>query len=156
MSLIIEPMSPDDLEAVVGIEESSFPQPWSLQSFRSELDNNQLAAYLVARLEGALAGYGGVWVILEEAHITTLAVDRKYRRRGIATRLLKELIETSRRMGAVRMSLEVRPSNLAARRLYEKFGFTVKGVRKHYYFDEDGLVMFKDNLDPEAENEPAS
>lgn len=156
MPVTIEPMSLEDLETVVRIEESSFPQPWSLQSFRSELDNNQLAAYLVARVDGVLAGYGGVWVILEESHLTTLAVGRRYRRRGIATRLLTALIEKSRGMGANRMSLEVRPSNLAARGLYEKFGFIVKGVRKHYYFNEDGLVMFKDDIGNWKENEPAS
>lgn len=149
-------MTVDQLEAVVRIEAESFPQPWSLQSFRSELDNNRLAAYLAARMDGRLVGYGGVWVILDDAHITTLAVDSRYRRLGIATGLLKALIRRAVEMGAKRMSLEVRPSNTAARRLYEKFGFTVKGVRKHYYFNEDGLVMFKECLDSGRENEPAS
>jgi [ribosomal protein S18]-alanine N-acetyltransferase len=142
----IEPMASDDLRTVVAIEEASFTQPWSHQSFQSELANNQLAAYLVARFDGNIVGYGGVWVILDEAHVTTLAVEQHYRRHGIATRLLEALIEKSCRMGANRISLEVRPSNQAARRLYEKFGFSVKGVRKHYYFNEDGLIMFKENL----------
>jgi ribosomal-protein-alanine N-acetyltransferase len=149
-----------DLPAVVAIEESSFTQPWTLQSFQSELANNRLAVYLVARENGFVVGYGGVWVILDEAHVTTLAVDQNHRRRGIATELLKALIDQSRRMGAQRISLEVRPSNSGARRLYENLGFSVKGVRKRYYFNEDGLIMFKDNLGGGEgngeENEPAS
>ncbi len=160
MPITIEPMLLQDLPAVVAIEESSFTQPWTLQSFQSELANNRLAVYLVARENGFVVGYGGVWVILDEAHVTTLAVDQNHRRRGIATELLKALIDQSRRMGAQRISLEVRPSNSGARRLYENLGFSVKGVRKRYYFNEDGLIMFKDNLGGGEgngeENEPAS
>ena len=157
MPATIEPMILDDLLTVVAIEEASFTQPWSHQSFKSELTNNQLAAYLVARIDGNIAGYGGIWVILDEAHITTLAVEEHYRRRGVATLLLGALIEKSCSMGAIRISLEVRPSNHAARQLYEKFGFTVKGIRKHYYFNEDGLIMFKEDLNGGMNNhEPAS
>ncbi len=157
MPITIEPMVPADLPSVVAIEEASFTQPWSHQSFQSELANNQLAAYLVSRVDGIIAGYGGVWVILDEAHITTLSVEQHYRRQGIASKLLEALIEKSCSMGANRISLEVRPSNHAARRLYEKFGFSVKGVRKHYYFNEDGLIMFKEDLNGGMDNhEPAS
>jgi [ribosomal protein S18]-alanine N-acetyltransferase len=156
MKPTIERMHLQDLPAVLAIEEASFIQPWSAQSFRSELANNQLATYLVAREDGAVVGYGGVWVILDDAHVTTLAVDQRCRRRGIATELLKALIEKSRSLGARRMSLEVRPSNTTARRLYENFGFTVKGVRKRYYLNEDGLVMFKDDLGEGEENEAGS
>ncbi len=158
MPVTIEQMKLDDLEKVVEIEESSFTQPWSLQSFQSELANKQLAVYLVARVDGCVAGYGGVWVVLDEAHITTLAVNRNNRCQGIATMLLRGLIEKSYQRGARRISLEVRPSNERARSLYEKFGFVVKGVRKHYYFNEDGLVMFKEDLSDVERNydEPAS
>ncbi len=156
MAVIIEPMLFEDLPAVVAIEQDSFTSPWSLKSFHYELSSNHLATYLVARVDGTVAGYGGVWIILDEAHITTLAVDRRYRRRGIATRLLNALIDKSCCMGAERIILEVRPSNHPARRLYEKFGFTIKGVRKKYYFNEDGLVMFKENLSCGRNNrEPA-
>ncbi|MEW5784934.1 MAG: ribosomal protein S18-alanine N-acetyltransferase [Bacillota bacterium] len=146
MPVVIEPMTLDDLDAVAAIEAASFTQPWSRQSFYSELANNQLASYYVARLEGNVAGYGGVWVILDEAHVTTLAVDRRYRRRGIAGSLLERLIERSQALGALRMTLEVRPSNQPARSLYEKYGFSVQGIRKRYYFNEDGLIMFKEDL----------
>ncbi len=157
MFVTITPMTLQDLDAVVAIEGSSFVQPWSRQSFSSELANSQLAAYLVARVAGRVVGYGGVWVILDEAHLTTLAVENTYRSKGIASRLLSELIDKSLEMGARRMSLEVRPSNQSARGLYHKFGFIVKGLRKHYYFNEDGLVMFKENLAEErGGHEPAS
>ena len=91
-------------------------------------------------------GYGGIWVVLDDAHVTTLAVDRAYRRMGIAGLLMETLLAQARRRGACRISLEVRPSNGPARALYQKYGFSVRGVRKRYYQDEDGLVMFKENL----------
>lgn len=136
-------MKIDDLVDVARIEKEAFPQPWSPQSFRSELIKNDLAHYLVARWGEKMTGYGGIWVIFNEAHLTTLAVDRAYRRRGVGAALLGALIERSAELGARRISLEVRPSNRAARTLYEKFGFTAQGLRKFYYADEDGLVMFK-------------
>lgn len=154
----IEPMTLADIEAVAKIEQDSFEQPWSPQSFRSELLRNDMAHYLVARVEERVVGYGGLWVIFDEAHLTTLAVAEPYRRRGIGAALLQALMKRSAELGARRISLEVRPSNHAARSLYEKFGFTVKGVRKHYYFNEDGLVMFNSqlNCDGEASDEPTS
>jgi len=157
LAVIIEPMLFEDLPAVVAIEKDSFTSPWSLKSFRYELSCNRRATYLVARVDGTVVGYGGVWIILDEAHITTLAVDRRFRRCGIATRLLAALIDISCQKGAERITLEVRPSNHPARRLYEKFGFTVKGVRKKYYINEDGLIMFKEDLPRVGDNrEPAS
>ncbi len=158
LTFTIEPMTLQDLEAVAKIEQGSFEQPWSPHSFHTELIGNDMAHYLVARVGERVAGYGGIWVIFDEAHLTTLAVAEHYRRCGIGTALLKALMKKSASFGARRISLEVRPSNHAARRLYEKFGFTIKGVRKHYYFDEDGLVMFNNNLqcDGEADDDPAS
>lgn len=147
LTATIEPMTLEDLEAVARIERGSFESPWSPDSFRTELLRNDMAHYLVARMGEWVVGYGGIWIIFDEAHLTTLAVAEPYRRHGIGTVLLKALMRKSASLGARRISLEVRPSNLAARSLYEKFGFSVKGVRKHYYFDEDGLVMFNNNLD---------
>jgi len=135
--LVIDPMKVQDLDQVLLIENSSFTHPWFRQSFESELRRNRLAIYRVARLDGQVVGYGGIWVILDEAHLTTLAVDQFYRRQGIASALLQEFMESACREGANKMTLEVRPSNLAARHLYERFGFVVKGVRKKYYLDED-------------------
>lgn len=158
LTITIEPMTLEDLEAVSRIEKDAFDQPWSAQSFRTEVIKNDMAHYLVARVGERVAGYGGIWVIFDEAHLTTLAVGKPYRRCGVGAALLKALMKRSAELGARRISLEVRPSNHAARSLYEKFGFTIKGVRKHYYFDEDGLVMFNSNLDVNGEmnNEPAS
>lgn len=158
LTATIEPMTLEDLEAVAKIEQDSFEQPWSPQSFRTELIRNDMAHYLVARVGERVAGYGGIWIIFDEAHLTTLAVAEPYRRCGIGAALLKALMKKSASLGARRISLEVRPSNHTARSLYEKFGFTIKGVRKHYYFDEDGLVMFNNNLtcDGEADDDPAS
>lgn len=152
------PMTLADLEAVIGIEASAFEQPWSTHSFRTELMKNDLAYYLVAKVGDRIAGYGGIWVIINEAHLTTLAVDRAYRRLGVASTMLQALIEKAFTMGARRITLEVRPSNSAARRLYEKFGFTARGVRKNYYIDEDGLVMYRSirNFCRENNNDPAS
>lgn len=147
LTATIEPMTLEDLEAVARIERGSFESPWSPDSFRTELLRNDMAHYLVARMGEWVVGYGGIWIIFDEAHLTTLAVAEPYRRHGIGAVLLKALMRKSASLGARRISLEVRPSNLAARSLYEKFGFSVKGVRKHYYFDEDGLVMFNNNLD---------
>lgn len=144
MPVIIEPMFPADLPAVMTIEIASFTEPWSVQSFRSELANNKSAAYLVARMDGVIAGYGGIWLIMDEAHITTLAVEESCRRRGIASRLLADLIAQAVQMGARRVLLEVRPSNHPARSLYERFGFSVVAVRRRYYLDEDGLLMVKE------------
>ncbi len=135
-----------DLDTVVKIEESSFPQAWSRQSFQSELERNRLAFYLTARLEDKVIAYGGIWVVMEEAHLTTLAVSQDYRLKGVASVLLQALIDEARKSGATRMTLEVRPSNLGALHLYSKFGFVVQGVRKKYYFDEDALMMVKDKL----------
>lgn len=143
MSLTIESMTTADLEVVARIEENAFEQPWSPHSFRTELVKNDLAHYMVARVEEKVVGYGGIWVIFNEAHLTTLAVAEPYRRSGVGTALLKALMRRSAELGALRISLEVRPSNRAARTLYRKFGFRASGVRKDYYTDEDGLVMFK-------------
>ncbi len=141
----IEPMREEDVEAVAAIEKTSFSDPWPIESFRSELHNN-LANYLVARLEGTLIAYIGAWLMLDEVHITTLAVTENHRRRGIASRLVEKLIAEARPRGACFLTLEVRPSNKAAIRFYEKFGFTVLGRRKRYYINEDALVMTKEDL----------
>ena len=142
----IEPMRESDLDAVAAIEAASFERPWSRQSFEAELANSQLASYYVARLEGRVVGYGGIWVVIDDAHVTTLAVDKDYRRMGIAGLLMVTLLAQARRRGARRIFLEVRPSNRPARALYRKYGFSVCGVRKRYYQDEDGLVMCNENI----------
>ena len=120
MDVSIEPMTEADLDEVVAIEEASFVRPWTRRSFQEELTRNSLATYLVAKREGRVVGYGGIWVILDEAHLTTLAVAPDCRQRGIGSRLLTALMEKAVQAGSRCISLEVRPSNLAARKLYGK------------------------------------
>jgi [ribosomal protein S18]-alanine N-acetyltransferase len=144
--ITIGPMRLEDVEAVHHIEELSFSQPWSRATFESEVRDNRFAHYLVARNHRGPLGYGGMWVILDEAHVTTLAVLPRYRRRGLGGRLLRFLMDLALHLGATRMTLEVRISNQEAMDLYKKFGFVQRGMRKQYYQDEDAYIMWKDDL----------
>jgi ribosomal-protein-alanine N-acetyltransferase len=146
--LLIEPMSLDDLEAVHQIELVSFRAPWPPNAYRSELESNRLANYLVARAEGEIVAYGGMWLMVDEAHITTFAVHPAWRRQGIGERLLLAFIDTAVARHAREATLEVRLSNIAARRLYEKYGFRPVGLRPRYYSDdgEDALIMTTEPL----------
>ncbi len=144
----IEPMRLDDVPAVQGIEQASFTTPWPPHAYRNELESNRLATYLVARIEDEVVGYAGVWLMVDEAHITTFAVDPRWRRQRIGERLLVAVLDVARQRRAREATLEVRLSNLPARRLYEKYGFKPVGLRPHYYSDdrEDALVMTTDPL----------
>ena len=143
LKLDLGPMTVDDLPAVQAIEQVSFTTPWPVHAYRSEIETNRLASYVVARAAGQVVGYGGVWLMVDEAHITTFAVHPEWRRRGIGDRLLLALLDVAIRRGAREATLEVRLSNLPARRLYEKFGFRPAGLRPRYYTDdnEDALIM---------------
>ena len=146
----IEPMTPGDVPLVLAIERRSFPTPWSERAFVSELRDNLYADYIVARHRGRLVGYAGMWCILDEAHVTTIAVDPEYRGRGVGNRLLTALEERALRYGCRRMTLEVRVSNHVAQRLYRRHGFRPCGLRRGYYVDngEDAIIMWRDRLDP--------
>ena len=147
--LLVEPMRLDDIPAVHAIESASFPTPWPPYAFRGELETNRMAHYLVVRVGARVVAYAGLWLMVDEAHVTTFAVLPVYRRRGIGARLLSEVIELSASLGARVVTLEVRLSNAAARRLYQRFGFRPVGVRPRYYSDngEDALIMTTDRLD---------
>jgi ribosomal-protein-alanine N-acetyltransferase len=147
--LRIEAMRLDDIPAVQEIERRSFTTPWPPQAYRSELETNRLATYLVARIDGELVGFGGIWLMVDEAHITTFAVHPSWRRQRIGERLLVALLDIATARGAREATLEVRLSNLPARRLYEKYGFRPVGLRPRYYSDdgEDALVMTTETLD---------
>ncbi|HXQ95652.1 MAG TPA: ribosomal protein S18-alanine N-acetyltransferase [Candidatus Acidoferrales bacterium] len=136
-------MGVDDIPAVHEIERASFTAPWPTYAFRQELEANRLARYLVARDGERIVGYAGLWLMVDEAHITTFAVAPDRRRQGVAERLLLELLRIAESVGAAVATLEVRVSNLPARRLYEKYGFRPVGVRPRYYTDnnEDALIM---------------
>ena len=150
LEIKIEKMTPADLDRVMEIEALSYRTPWSRRAFMSELTENSYAHYFVARHEGKIIGYVGMWVILEEAHITNIAVDPAYRRKKVAWRLLEDMFRRAKELGATRMTLEVRVSNVNAQDLYRKLGFVDRGIRKGYYTDtnEDAIIMWKDDLGP--------
>mgnify|MGYP001206770109 CR=1 FL=1 len=148
----IVPMRMEDVGRVLEIEQLSFPTPWPRDAYTHELRENRLACYLVARVMHQIAGYTGMWIILDEAHVTTLAVDPEYRRQQIGERLLVALLEEAMRRGARWVTLEVRKTNAGAQALYRKYGFKEIGVRKGYYSDnrEDAIVMWTGNIYEQA------
>ena len=148
MILRIEPMRVEDLPAVHAIEKASFDAPWPPEAYRNDLETNRLAQYLVARVGDEIAAYGGMWLMVDEAHITTFAVHPDWRRQRIGERLLLAFVDLASDRGAHEATLEVRLSNLPARRLYEKFGFRPVGLRPRYYSDngEDALIMTTEPL----------
>jgi ribosomal-protein-alanine N-acetyltransferase len=150
--LRLEPMSLEDLPEVHRIERASFSAPWPDDAYRSELRANRLASYLVARAGEAVVAFGGIWLMVDEAHVTTFAVDPGWRRQGVGERLLLALLDVAIARHAREATLEVRLSNLPARRLYEKFGFRPVGLRPRYYSDngEDALIMTTEPLDGPA------
>jgi len=144
----IDAMTLDDLEGVQEVERASFPVPWPSNAFRTELTQNKNARYIVARERDRIVGYAGLWLMVDEAHITTFAVLPEHRRRRIGERMLQRLFDVADEMGAEWLTLEVRVSNIGAQRLYEKYGFRRAGVRRRYYSDnnEDALIMWTDRL----------
>jgi ribosomal-protein-alanine N-acetyltransferase len=132
-----------DIAAVLEIERLSFSSPWPAFAFEQELTANRLAHYRVARLDGRVVAFGGIWLMVDEAHVTTFGVHPDHRRHGIGRLLLLHLAEAAIELGSSRMTLEVRVSNAAAQALYRSFGFRVSGRRIAYYSDdgEDALVM---------------
>ncbi|MBI2782047.1 MAG: ribosomal protein S18-alanine N-acetyltransferase [Chloroflexi bacterium] len=145
-------MTFEDLPAVHAIEKASFAVPWPSDAYRSELTTNRLASYIVARAEDAIVGFAGLWVMVDEAHVTTFAVDPRWRRRGVGERLLLALLDLAVARRAREATLEVRLSNMPARRLYEKYGFRPVGIRPRYYSDngEDALIMTTEPLESSA------
>lgn len=144
----IRDMRADDVSGVHEVEQECFTLPWSRKAFEAELDDNDLAHYLVIEDEDRIIGYAGVWIVLDEAHVTNIAISQSYRRRGLGERLLVELIRCAKQYGALSMTLEVRVTNSAAQKLYEKLGFVKRGIRRQYYSDtkEDALIMWLDFL----------
>jgi ribosomal-protein-alanine N-acetyltransferase len=142
-------MGVSDIPAVHEIERLSFNAPWPPYAFEQELANNRLAHYIVARSGERVVGFAGVWLMADEAHVTTFGVHPDARRQGIGLRMMLALLELSLEMHAARMTLEVRVSNEAAQALYRRFGFVMVGRRKRYYTDdgEDALIMSTSELD---------
>jgi ribosomal-protein-alanine N-acetyltransferase len=140
----IVPMTSNDIDQVWEIEKLCFNVPWSRESFRLEVEKNQCACYFVAKIEGRVVGYGGMWLVIDEGHITNIAVHPDYRGRGIGEALMRNLMKEAVRLNMERMTLEVRVSNHIAQRLYKKLGFQEGGIRKGYYSNdhEDALIMW--------------
>ncbi|MFP3121464.1 ribosomal protein S18-alanine N-acetyltransferase [Ectobacillus funiculus] len=143
-SIIFRDMKPEDIAQVVAIEQVSFAIPWTFETFEREMTINEYARYTVMEKDGAIIGYCGMWLILDESHITNIAILPEYRGRNLGEVLLNEVIEKAKKLGAHSMTLEVRVSNEIAQKLYRKFGFLNGGIRKRYYTDnyEDALVMW--------------
>ena len=165
---ITEPMRVADIPTVVVIERMVYSRPWPVEAYRYEIVENSRSHYIVARLKGGqpprpqqglraalrraisgpeidetLLGYGGLWLMVDEAHISTLAVHTKWQGKGIGELLLTSLIAKAAEMRAAYITLEVRVSNIRAQNLYEKYGFRKGGLRHRYYSDnnEDALIM---------------
>lgn len=146
--VVVEPMRLEDVSAVHEIERLSFRTPWPAYAFEQELRSNRLARYLVARAGDRVVGFAGVWLMVDEAHVTTFSVHPDWRRQGIGRQLLLNLAELSIGIGARCMTLEVRESNTVAQDLYRTFGFEAAGRRPGYYTDdgEDAIVMTTPSL----------
>ena len=147
---VIRRMTMEDLDAVVAIEEATFAHPWTRQDYEGELTRNVAARYLVAEEDGAVVAFAGAWIILDESHITNIAVAEPFRRRGIGRAVTGALLQYLSNLGAAYATLEVRERNLAAQRLYESLGVIRVGRRKRYYEDsgEDAFLMVCDRLPP--------
>lgn len=141
-------MNLEHLPQVLDIEQLSFPTPWSHHAFVYEIMHNNFSYYIVALAGDKVVAYGGMWLVLDEAHVTNVAVHPQYRNQKIGHVLMHRLMAKAVEKGAARMTLEVRPSNLQAKKLYAGLGFKERGVRKNYYSDtnEDAVIMWNDNL----------
>ncbi|MBQ8668282.1 ribosomal protein S18-alanine N-acetyltransferase [bacterium] len=142
-------MTSDDVDGVISIEQAAYgDHHWSRESFLSEINNELARYYSLHTPEGEMVGYAGCWHILEEAHITTIAIAPDFRRRKYAEALLKRIIDDCYKEKIKYITLEVRVSNEPAIKLYTKYGFSSFGVRKGYYQDnnEDALIMWTKNI----------
>lgn len=147
---IIRPMQEQDIARVHELEVAGFATPWSQQSFRDEL-HNICARYLVLEDQGGLQAYGGIWMIIGEAQVTTITTDPAARGKGYGEALLRALMQAAyETLGIQEMTLEVRVGNEPAKHLYHKLGFVDEGLRPHYYEDngEDAIIMWNHDIRP--------
>jgi ribosomal-protein-alanine N-acetyltransferase len=146
----IEVMRRSHVKDILAIEEQVYPKPWTHGTFVSEIDLARKGQrnYIVALIDGEVVGYGGMMFAPDEAHVTNIAVDPRRHRRGLAKRILLELVDDAVRRGFQALTLEVRVSNEAARELYRAFGFVPAGIRQRYYENsEDAIVMWAHDVD---------
>lgn len=141
---MLRPMTMADLDAVCEIEEQCFSVPWSRESMEKELIGNDQAHYLVAEIDEKVVGYAGFWQVLDEGHIMNIAVAPSMRGQGLGEELMRAMLQQGTQFGIIYWTLEVRVSNIAAIKLYEKVGFTSAGIRPGYYEKprEDANIMW--------------
>ena len=146
------PMRRRHLRSVLRIEGQVYPKAWTLSLFLGELGLRSSRYYIVARVDGEVVGYAGLMMSLDEAHVTTIAVDPAWQRHGIGRRLLLNLARAAAARNARHLTLEVRVSNAPAQRLYHEFGFETEGLRKNYYAEsgEDALIMWARGIDSDT------
>ncbi len=153
LKIKIRRMGVEDVEVVHSIDQRSFSLPWPENAFRYEVLENPHARVWVAEIEAdggkQVIGMICIWMVLDEAHIATIAIEPVFRRRGVGERLLLHSMKEARRESAVLAYLEVRSSNIAAQQMYRKFGFEVTGLRPRYYANnqEDAILMTLNKLD---------
>src|SRR5215216_6985739 len=143
MNVSLRKMTVQDISAVLDLDRKSFSLPWPERSFRFELAENPASRCWVADLDGKVVGMIVVWLLVDEAHVATLATHPDHRRQGIGKRLLSHALLNIKREGARSSFLEVRASNVTAQEMYRKFGYKETGRRRHYYRDndEDAILM---------------
>jgi len=148
-AVTLRPMTLEDVPTVAELDRISFSLPWPERSFRFELTENESSICWVAEADGRIIGMLVMWVILDEAHIATVAIHPDYRRQGIGEHFLREMLKAARDEGAVRATLEVRVGNVAAQEMYRKFGFETVGTRPRYYKDnnEDAILLTLPSLE---------
>ena len=144
-TVFVRPFVHADIEDAGMLEQSVYSQPWTTGVFSEELDQPS-RTYLAVEVDGALAGYGGVMLVDDEAHVTTVVVDPDRRQERLGTRIMVALVEAAIAGGARSLTLEVRASNKPAQALYRRFGLRPVGVRKQYYRDEDALIMWAHDI----------
>ncbi|HSK08371.1 MAG TPA: ribosomal protein S18-alanine N-acetyltransferase [Vicinamibacterales bacterium] len=145
----VETLDERDLDEVLAIERASFSNPWTRDMFVWELQNRDVSyGYVLRTPDGRVAAFCTVWIVQDELHINNIAVHPDQRGQGAGLAVLRFVLRLAAGLGARRATLEVRRSNMAARRLYERLGFRIAGVRRNYYSDpaEDALILWRDGL----------
>ncbi|MFD1171232.1 ribosomal protein S18-alanine N-acetyltransferase [Oceanobacillus picturae] len=142
--ITIRKMEIADVDQVMEVERVSFTTPWTTDIFYQEIVDNQYAYYYVIEWNGRIVGYVGTWVVLEDAQVTNIAIMPELRGNKLGEKLFQYMLLQIKLIGATRLSLEVRESNISAQKLYRKFGLVPGGIRKNYYTDnqEDAIVMW--------------
>ena len=150
VELVLRPAELKDVEAIAEMEKICFATPWTADAIHKEIASNPIAHYIVGEIDGQVVGYVGFWQILDEGHITNVAVRPEFRGNHIGSALIAIMIEVGTSLGLTRYTLEVRSSNEPAKALYRNFNFKEAGLRKGYYEDngEDAVIMWRDPMEP--------